>query len=149
MFWKKHPKKFLSEEEQKMIQKEIRQAEEGTSGEIRIHLDRHAGKDPLEKAKKIFQQMGMMRTKHRNAILIYLATDHRKFAIVGDEGINQVVPENYWEEIKDEMQKHFRENKFGEGLCLGIRRIGEKLKSHFPPDKINENELPNEISGSG
>ncbi len=148
MFFKKHPKKFLSAEEQERIVNEIRRAEEGTSGEIRVHLARHAGRDVLEKAKKIFSQLGMTRTKHRNGILILLATDHRKFAIVGDEGIHRLLPENYWEDVKEEMQKQFRAGKFGDGLCLGIHRIGEKLKLHFPAEKQDENELPDQISES-
>ena len=146
MLFKRHPKKFFTEDEQKKIIEEIRQAEEQTSGEIRVHLDRHSGGDVLKKAQKIFYQRGMAHTKHRNGVLIYLATDHRKFAIVGDEGIHRVVPENYWEEVREEMQKHFREEKFLAGVCRAIQRIGEKLQAHFPAEKAGPNELPDEIS---
>jgi len=146
MFLKKHPKKFFTEDEQQKIVEEIRQAEEQTSGEIRVHLDRHSAGDVLKKAQKIFYQLWMARTRERNGVLIYLATDHRKFAIVGDEGIHRVVPENYWEEVKEEMQKHFREDKFLAGLCRAIQQIGEKLRAHFPAEKRGVNELPDEIS---
>jgi uncharacterized membrane protein len=146
MFSGKHPKKFFTPEEQERIFEEIRQAEERTSGEIRVHLDRCSKEDTLEKAKRIFHRLGMTRTKHRNGILIYLATEHRKFAILGDEGIHRVVPENYWEEVKDKMQKLFREGKFLEGICLGVREVGEKLKVHFPVEKAEPNELPDTIS---
>jgi uncharacterized membrane protein len=146
MFFKRHPKKFFTEDEQKRIVEEIHKAEERTSGEIRVHLDRHSGEDVLQKAQKIFYQLGMARTKDRNGVLIYLATDHRKFAIVGDEGIHRVVPENYWEEVKEEMRKHFREEKFFAGLCRAIQQIGEKLQAHFPAEKAGANELPDEIS---
>jgi uncharacterized membrane protein len=148
MFWKKHPQKFFSPAEQQRIMDEIRRAEDCTSGEIRIHLDRRSQEDTLEKAKKLFIRMGMTRTKHRNGVLIYLATDHRKFAIVGDEGIHRVVPENYWEDVKEEMGKYFREGQFCEGLCQGIRKIGEKLCAHFPVEKGDVDELPDEISES-
>ena len=127
---------------------EIRKAEERTSGEIRVHLDRHSGEDVLAKARKIFVQLGMNRTHHRNGVLIYLATDHRKFAIVGDEGIHRAVPENYWEDVKEEMQKQFRQGEFLAGLCLGIQRIGEKLQAYFPAEKDDGDELPDEISES-
>jgi uncharacterized membrane protein len=146
LLFKRHPKKFFSEDEQKKIVEEIRQAEERTSGEIRVHLDRHSGGDVLKKAQKIFYQLGMARTKERNGVLIYVATDHRKFAIVGDEGIHRVVSENYWEEVKEEMQKHFREERFLAGLCRAIQQIGEKLQAHFPAEKTGANELPDEIS---
>jgi uncharacterized membrane protein len=148
MFWKRHPKKFFTTAEQERIIEEIRQAEKQTSGEIRIHLDRRSGKDALEKAKKVFNRLGLTQTKHRNGVLIYLATDHRKFAILGDEGIHRLVPEDYWEDVKGEMQKYFREGKFCEGLCRGIREVGEKLKAYFPIEKDDSNELPDTISES-
>ena len=87
-----------------------------------------------------------MSWQNRNGILIYLATDQRKFAILGDEGIHRLVPEGYWEGLKDEMQKFFKEGRLGEGLCLGIRRMGDKLENHFPAEGGKPNELPNEVS---
>jgi uncharacterized membrane protein len=148
MFLKKHPKSFFTPDEQKRIIDEIRRAEECTSGEIRIHLDRHSQGDPLEKARKVFARLGMTRTKLRNGVLIYLATDHRKFAIVGDDGIHKAVPEDFWEEVKEKMQKHFRKGEFEEGMCAGIREIGNELKTYFPVGKTDTDELPNEISES-
>lgn len=146
MILKKHPKKFFSPEEQRQIVHEIIQAEKKTTAEIRVHLDRHAGKDVMKKAEEIFFRLGMNQTKHRNGILIYLATDQRKFAVLGDEGIHRLVPEGYWEGLKDEMQQFFKESRYGEGLCLGIRRMGDKLENHFPAERGEPNELPNEVS---
>lgn len=148
MFWRKHPQKFFNQKEKDQIIEEIRRAEEKTSGEIRVHLDYHLDGDALEKAKKIFQQLGMSKTKHRNGVLIYLNPQHKKFAIIGDEGIHKVVPPNYWEDIKEEMQKYFRAGKFCEGICWGIRQVGEKLKIYFPVEKDDLNELPDTISES-
>ena len=146
MFWKKHPKKFFTSEEQEQILEEIRKAEHRTSGEIRVHLDRASGEVLLDKAKRVFHRLGMTRTKARNGVLIYLATEERKFAILGDEGIHRVVPENYWEDVKAKMQKQFREGRICEGICLGIREIGGKLKVHFPVAPDDRNELPDAIS---
>ena len=125
---------------------EIRRAEERTSGEIRVHLDCCAQKSALEKAKQVFAKLGMAKTRHRNGVLIYLATDHKKFAILGDEGIHRVVPDDYWETVKNTMQERFREGKMCEGICLGVREIGEKLKAYFPFEKGDINELPDQIS---
>jgi len=146
MFFKKHPKKFFTAEEQDRIVEEIRKAEARTSGEIRVHLDCCVGGETLEKAQRVFSRLGMTQTKHRNGVLIYLATDDRKFAILGDEGIHRVVPEDYWESVKEKMEKRFREGQFCEGLCLGIREIGEKLKVYFPIEIDDRNELPDSIS---
>jgi uncharacterized membrane protein len=146
MLLKKHPKKFFTPEEQERITGEIRKAEEKTSGEIRVHLDCCSREDPLDKARKIFERLGMTRTEQRSGVLIYLATDSRKFAILGDEGIHRVVPENYWEDVKDKMQAEFQKGRFLEGICLGVREIGEKLKTHFPVEEDDRNELPNTLS---
>jgi uncharacterized membrane protein len=148
MFWKKHPKKFFTAEDQERILAEIRKAEHRTSGEIRVHVDCCAKGDALEKAREVFLKLGMTKTQHRNAVLIYIATDHKKFAIVGDEGIHQAVPENYWETVKTDMQKYFRDGKISQGICAGVREIGEKLKVHFPAEKGDANELPDQISES-
>jgi uncharacterized membrane protein len=149
MFWKRHPKKFFTTEEQERIIEEIRLAEKQTSGEIRIYLDRRSGKDVLKKAEIVFGRLEMTRTQHRNGVLIYLATDHRKFAILGDEGIHRVVPEDYWDDVKEEMQRYFRGGKFCEGICWGVRQVGEKLQAYFPKGKDDRDELPNTISESG
>lgn len=148
MFWRKHPKNFFNKEEQEKIIEEIRQAEDKTSGEIRVHLDHHLEGDALEKAQKVLYQLGMTKTKHRNGVLIYLNPAHRKFAIVGDEGIHKVVPSNYWEDVKEGMQKFFQAGKFCDGICWSIRQVGEKLKIYFPIEKDDRNELPDIINES-
>ena len=44
------------------------------------------------------------------------------------------------------MLKHFRKEKFTEGLIEGIILAGKHLKKHFPHKKDDINELPDEIS---
>ena len=61
-------------------------------------------------------------------------------------GINQKVPENFWDNIRDIMLDHFRENKFADGLVDGITMAGQQLKEHFPYQSDDVNELPDEIS---
>ncbi len=146
MFWIKHPKKFFTKEERERILAEIRQAEDKTSGEIRVHLDNHLEGDALAKAKQLLQQLGMTKTKYRNGVLIYLNPQHKRFAIIGDEGIHKVAPPNFWEDIKEEMQKFFRAGKFCDGVCWGIRQVGEKLKTYFPIERDDQNELSDDIS---
>ena len=79
-------------------------------------------------------------------MLIYLAIHNRKFAILGDEGINKVVGDGFWNDVKDLMMSHFKEGRFAEGLEQGIQRCGEKLKAYFPYQSDDINEIPDEIS---
>ncbi len=139
-------KKFFTNEQQLAIQKAIADAERATSGEVRVHIDDECKGDVLDVAADVFHKLKMNKTELRNGVLFYLAVSNRKFAILGDKGINQKVPENFWDNIKDTMLQHFKQQQFTEGLCKGIEMAGEKLKSHFPLQSDDKNELNDEIS---
>ena len=137
---------MFNKTEKKTIVDAITEAELNTSGEIRIHIDKKCKNNPIDKAVKIFEKLGMHKTEHRNGVLIYIATSNKKLAIIGDEGINRVVAENFWDEIKDEMISHFKDDNFIVGLSNGIIKAGQQLKKHFPYKSDDINELTNEIS---
>jgi uncharacterized membrane protein len=137
---------FFTKEQQAHITDSIREAEKETSGEIRVHIETRLSGDVLDRAAWIFKRIGMHKTEKRNGVLFYLAVTNRKFAIIGDLGINSKVPENFWDEIKGVLEKHFQEAKFSEGLIKGIIAAGSQLKEHFPHQKNDVNELPDEIS---
>lgn len=138
--------KFFKEEDSEKIIAAIKEAELNTSGEIRVHLQKRCWTNVLKAASKTFHRLKMDKTDLRNGVLIYIVPSKHQFAIVGDKGINEKVPENFWEDVKNLMQSHFRENRFVEGVCEGVRLSGEKLKEHFPWQTDDENELPDEIS---
>jgi len=139
--------RLFSEEDKKAITAAIKNAEQQTSGEIQVHLESHCKGDVLDRAAEVFELLKMHKTQNRNAVLFYLATDDHKFAILGDAGINAAVPNDFWEDIKEQMIKNFRIGAFTEGLRSGIEMTGLQLKSHFPYEqKGDENELPDEIS---
>jgi uncharacterized membrane protein len=137
---------FFSKEEQQKIVAAIKEAELNTSGEIRVHIENHCKKEALERAAEVFYDLKMNQTAARNGILFYLAVKDRKFAIIGDKGINAKVEHDFWNDIKDEMISNFKENKFAEGLIAGILKCGDKLKKHFPYQNDDVNELSDEIS---
>lgn len=139
-------KTFFSDEQKQSIKEAIAQAEKNTSGEIRVHIENSFKGQVVARAALIFRMLKMHKTELRNGVLIYLAIENRQFAIIGDAGINQVVPENFWDQIKDVMTGHFREGKFVEGLRTGIQMAGEQLKRHFPYQDDDRNELSDEIS---
>lgn len=139
--------KLFSSENRQQIISAIQAAEKETSGEIQVHIENHCSGDVMDRAAEVFETLKMHQTKDRNAVLFYLAVEDHKFAILGDCGINRVVPENFWENIKDEMVKHFKERAFTAGLSLGIEMCGKQLREHFPYDHEGDtNELPDEIS---
>ena len=138
---------LFSKEDKARIIDAIVAAEKETSGEIQVHLEERCKVDVLDRAANVFETLKMHKTAGRNGVLFYLAMTDHKFAILGDAGINQVVPENFWDEIKEEMLRYFKQGQYTDGLCRGIEMAAQQLKTHFPYDPHgDENELPDEIS---
>ena len=137
---------FFTEKDKAQIVQAIQQAETNTSGEIRVHLESRCAKDVLERASEVFSLLEMHKTELRNGVLFYLATEDRKFAVIGDAGINQVVPPNFWDSLKENIKIHFKEKQFAEGLSKGIIEAGNLLKEKFPYQTNDTNELPDDIS---
>ncbi|MDD2279854.1 MAG: TPM domain-containing protein [Bacteroidales bacterium] len=132
--------------EKKIIVAAIQQAELNTSGEIRVHIESRCKGEVLDRAADVFAKLKMHKTEQRNGVLFYLAASSKQFAVLGDAGINAKVPIDFWEGIKEEMQKYFRNGEFAPGLAKGIEMAGEKLKEFFPYQTDDVNELSDEIS---
>ena len=137
---------FFSKEQQAQILASVKEAELETSGEIRVHIETSLKGDVLVRTAWLFKKLGMDKTAEHNGVLFYLAVGDRKFAIIGDSGINAKVPSGFWDEISELLKKNFKEGKFAEGLSEGILKAGEQLKTHFPHRLDDVNELPDEIS---
>jgi uncharacterized membrane protein len=137
---------FFSKDQQAQILAAVKEAEMETSGEIRVHIESSLNGDVLDRAAWLFKKLGMHKTTERNGVLFYLAVNDRKFAIIGDAGINAKVPAGFWDDISELLKKNFKEGKFTEGLSEGILLAGKHLKMHFPHKSDDVNELPDEIS---
>jgi uncharacterized membrane protein len=139
---------FLNSKEEQEVINAIQLAEQNTSGEIRVHIERGSKNDAFDRAKEVFHLLEMDNTKLQNGVLIYLDIKNKTFAICGDKGINDVVSPDFWDSTKNIMQSHFKQNQFKQGLIEGILKAGEQLKKHFPWQKNDLNELSDDISTS-
>lgn len=137
---------FLTKQQEQEVINAIREAEKNTSGEIRVHFEKSVDKDTITRAKEVFYHLEMDKTRYKNGILFYVAVDDHQFAVLGDQGIDEVVPDDFWESIKDEVVNEFKHGNHGKGLVLGILHTGEKLKEYFPYTEDDINELSDEIS---
>ena len=131
---------FFTKELQAQILASVREAELETSGEIRVHIESSLKGDVLDRAAWLFKKLGMHNTAERNGVLFYLAVNDKKFAIIGDAGINAKVHAGFWDDVSELLKKDFKEGKFTEGLSEGILLAGKHLKIHFPyrMDDVNE-----------
>lgn len=125
----------------------IQEAEQRTSGEVRIFVEsRCRFVDPLDRAKEIFFELGMDKTKDRNASLVYVAVKDRQVAVFGDEGIHQKVGQKYWEDEVEKMLLYFKQQHLADGIVQCVNDIGEALHTYFPYEKdTDKNELPDDI----
>lgn len=137
---------FFTPEEEAEIIKTIHQAENMTSGEIKVHVEENCFIDLLDRSAEVFAKLNMHETELRNGVLIYVAFEDHLFTIIGDMGINAVIEENFWEDAKDLMAQHFSGEELVEGLKAGILKVGEKLKEFFPYEEGDVNELPDDLS---
>ena len=139
-------KDFFSEDDRKSIASAIVEAESRTSGEIRVRVETKAGEDPMQTVRNAFEKLGMRNTELHNGVMFFLGVEDRKFVILGDDGINEKVPDNFWDSVRDVVIGHFREGRFAQGLAEGIKMAGEQLAAFFPHKKDDVDELPNAIS---
>ncbi len=138
---------FFSEAEKRQITEAIHEAELQTSGEIKVHVEEHCPTDdPLERAQEIFKYLSLDHTALRNGVLFYISITDRKYAILGDEGIHKAAGDKLWHEEKTCLEKYLKIGETVKGLCKAITIAGNALKTHFPYQTGDVNEISNDIS---
>ncbi|MBL8000792.1 MAG: TPM domain-containing protein [Flavobacteriales bacterium] len=137
---------LLNEQDLQRVREAVRQAELHTSGELRVHLDDAIAEHVLDHAAFVFEELGMFRTRERNGVLIYVSVADRRMAVIGDAGINAVVPPGFWDGVLNELRSAFGAGRYADGLCAAVQAVGAKLAAHFPPRADDRNELLNDVS---
>ena len=138
---------FFSLNEDQQILNAVKDAELRSGGEVRVHLENKCKPgDPVERAVQVFNALHMFATKNRNGVLFYMAVKDKKYAVIGDEGINAKVPTGYWAFLRDRMQNYFIKDAYLEGLLDSIEDVTQHLEKHFPYPKDDINEMPDDIS---
>ncbi|MEM5948473.1 TPM domain-containing protein [Spirochaetia bacterium 38H-sp] len=141
-----NPVFFLTKEEQNAVLEAIKEVESRSICEIRVHIARSFKGDVLDAAKRVFNKLGMYKTRKRTGVLLYFAVKNKAFAIIGDKGINEKAGEDFWRDTAVKMEEFFRQGRFGEGIVAGIREVGAVLEKYFPYEAGDTNELPDDIS---
>ena len=139
--------KVIHPTDQQKIVDAIRAAERVTSGEVKVHIEQRCpGGDPYKRAADQFARLGLTKTKDRNAVLIYVATRDRKFAILGDKGIHEEVGSAFWADAVQRMKVSFARGAFGEGISGAVQSVGQRMAAKFPRKVDDVNEIDNEIT---
>jgi len=91
-------------------------------------------------AMRVFYEKGLHRTRNANGILIFISLLERKVWILGDRGINAVIPPEHWVTLASALSSGIRQGQLTEALVGVITEVGDVLRQHFPirPDDVNE-----------
>lgn len=140
-------KQFFSAEDNRLIMSAIQEAEQETSGKIRVYVEsRCSWVDAIDRAAEIFFALKMEQTAERNGVLVYVAMKDRQVAVFGDEGIHKKTGQEYWNKVVAEMLHNFNSEDHAKGIAGCVIKIGIALHQHFPYDRgTDKNELPDEI----
>ena len=142
--FKKKP--IFNDEQNKKLVSAIEDAEKMTSGEIRVYVELKCKYvDPMLRAQELFEKLDMQNTEKHNGVLVYVAMNDRQFAILGDEGIHKKVGDHFWQKQAEEMRSAFRNKQYIKGISTAVRSIGDSLKTYFPHQSDDINELPDDI----
>ena len=138
---------FIPEDGQRRIAQAITEAERKTSGEICVHVTPTLKEaDVMTSAEATFNRLKLYTTARRNAVLIYVAYSDRQLAIVGDKGLNDLVPAGFWDDTVASLLLRMRAGRPVDGLCEAIATVGDRLSEFFPADRNDINELSNEVT---
>lgn len=137
---------FLTDKQEQDVIAAIKKAENTTSAEIRVHIEDECSRNPLERAARIFHELGMDQTEQQNGVLIYVASDDHKAAVYAGQGIHSQVEEGFWNDVLQRLIEHFKEGAYEEGIESAVDKVGHKLAELYPYQKGDVNELSNEIS---
>ncbi len=123
---------FLDKVDHDRILHAIRSAEKNTTGNIILYIHHKEIKDALNTAHQIFRKHRFGNTKDQNNILILLAPESQKFAIVGNTALHEKLGQAWWEDFTTLLSSYFKESHYTDGLIAAIEKIGQTFRTHFP-----------------
>lgn len=143
-------RKVLNRAELKELSERIAKIESRSRAEIRIVVRhrRHWSErklTPRQIAEREFHILGMTGTKWRTGILIFILLKDRKFEIVVDKGVIEVVPSTFWNGIALKLSKHFSETNFYKGLVEVLKEVEDLVVEKLPAINPHADELPNDV----
>jgi len=101
-----------------------------------------AAKRVARAAELAFHAAGLVETRDRTGILIYLSLLERRVIVLADRGIHTRVEAGTWDGVVARVVAGIVARRAEAGLADGIRLCGEILSLHFPSRRDDVNELP-------
>jgi putative membrane protein len=96
-------------------------------------------------AKEQFNNLGLNRTKSKQAIMFFVSLNERYVEIITDSEISKEIPDDFWQQLVYEFTEDVKNENFLNGYLKAIKTSKAILIKHFPSQTNDENELSNEI----
>ena len=142
-------KKLLTREDDVRVIEAIGRAEQGSRGEVRVHLERKCvPEDPLDRAREVFAALDMYETEEQTGVLLYVALEPRVACVFAGQGIHGAADPGFWDGVIDKVAAGFGSGQAAKGLIEALDAIGDLLREAVPGEDTHGNELPNTITTS-
>ena len=133
----------LTEANRKRISAAIKAAEAGHRGEIVVHLEPRLWGKPLERAAKLFTQLGVHNTKDDTGVLLYVATASRAAAVWAGKGIRGGADSATWKPVFAALGAASDPTA---AICDAIAALGKVLATHASGPDVHGNEIGDGVS---
>ena len=141
--------RHLTRAEERQVVLAIQAAEQGSRGEVRVHLEpRYGGDGPLARAQALFHELGMDQTRDGTGVLLYVAFEDHKVAVWAGPGLYGAAEPDFWREATDKVAQGFKQNRRAQGLVEALSVIGQLMRQAAPGQDSAGDELPNRVSMS-
>ena len=98
------------------------------------------------RVRRAFHEHGLHRTRHATGVLLYVALLERRFAVLGDRGVNEAMPPgSRWDDIVSGVTQALRNGDAVAGLADAIRQCGDWMGRALPLRGENRNELSDRV----
>lgn len=98
-------------------------------------------------ARLAFLEEGLIETRDRTGILIYVSLLEHRVEVLADRGIDREVEDGSWDGVVATILAGIRERRAEQGLIDAIGQCGDLLASNFPPRPDDTDELANRVRG--
>lgn len=92
-----------------------------------------------------FYKEGLYRTRDETGVLIFISVFEHKVRILADRGINEKVEQGWWDKVVKIIVDGIKHKRQAQGICEAVKKVGELLRTHFPVQPDDRDELKNLI----
>lgn len=111
--------------------------------------DKEMDEEVQEAAVISFFREGLYKTRNETGVLIFISVFEHKVWVLADRGINAKLSDTVWQEVVDLIVAGIKKKNPADAICQAIAKVGALLKTHFPIQPDDTDELKGLIIGDG